>query len=133
MRRQAAWMANKILVIIPREIVSISLRHPLGIQKYFSGDYRKASPIPFEKIDRYSPAAAIGGPTIRVETISSDIFPTSTNNVATFCSSSLRISEESNVQSVAVAVSTLEAETHEFLLSRSDPPFIDAFGHEEDF
>lgn len=120
-------------MIISREIVSISLRHPLGIQKYFSGDYRKASPIPFEKIDRYSLATAIGGPTMRVETISAYIFPTSTNNLATFCSSSLRIPEESNVQSVAVAVSTLEAETHEFLLSRGDLPFIDALWHEEDF
>lgn len=76
---------------------------------------------------------AIGRSSSKVKTISSGTLSLSTNYFATFRSSSFRISEESNVQSVAVAVSTLEAETHEFLLSRSDPPFIYTFGHEEDF
>lgn len=64
---------------------------------------------------------------------SSEIYLPSANNPATLRLSALGVSEESNVQSVAVAVSTLEAEADEFLLSRSDPPFIYTFGHEEDF
>ena len=78
-------------------------------------------------------SSGISRPRIRLEKISSAILSPCTRNPATFRSSSLGVSEESNVQSIAVAVAALEAETHEFLLSRGDLPFIDALWHEEDF
>ena len=101
------------------------------LSSYYSGDFRKASHTPFDKINLHRMVQAIGRPRTRMERGAPAIFSPFTRNPSTFCSSALGVSEESNVQSVAVTVAALGAEAHKFCLSRGDMRFIGSFRHQE--